>query len=127
MKLIRDDIKYVICAELAHTMVLTEKCDVYSFGVVALETLMGTHPGELLSSSCDNMMLYEILDQRIQFPTDQTIQQNIILASSLAFACLRSKPKSRPMMTHVSQKLVSCLRLPFQHFCDISIAELTRL
>ncbi|RHN44153.1 putative protein kinase [Medicago truncatula] len=31
-------------------MVVNEKCDVYSFGLVALETLMGKHPGDILSS-----------------------------------------------------------------------------
>ncbi|CAL5387461.1 unnamed protein product [Camellia sinensis] len=39
-----------IAPELSYTMVVTEKCDAYSFGVVALETIMGRHPGELLSS-----------------------------------------------------------------------------
>ncbi|RHN44229.1 putative protein kinase RLK-Pelle-LRR-XI-1 family [Medicago truncatula] len=38
-----------IAPELAYTMVVSEKCDVYSFGVVALETLMGRHPGDILS------------------------------------------------------------------------------
>ena len=58
-------------AELAYTMVLTEKCDVYSFGVVALEILMGRHLGELLtsiSSSSQNVMLNEILDQSLPRP-----------------------------------------------------------
>ncbi|KAJ7005619.1 hypothetical protein NC653_005051 [Populus alba x Populus x berolinensis] len=40
-----------IAPELAYTMLVTEKSDVYSFGVVALETLMGRHPGDFLSSS----------------------------------------------------------------------------
>ncbi|RVW26502.1 MDIS1-interacting receptor like kinase 2 [Vitis vinifera] len=39
-----------IAPELAYTMVVTEKCDVYSFGVVALETMIGKHPGELITS-----------------------------------------------------------------------------
>ncbi|KAK7374488.1 hypothetical protein VNO80_07918 [Phaseolus coccineus] len=39
-----------IAPELAYTMVVNEKCDVYSFGVVALETLMGKHPKDILSS-----------------------------------------------------------------------------
>ncbi|KAK1381342.1 Protein kinase domain-containing protein [Heracleum sosnowskyi] len=51
-----------IAPELAYTMVVTEKCDVYSFGVVALEIMMGSHPGDLLSSftvpkSTQNRML----------------------------------------------------------------------
>ena len=53
-------------------MIVTEKCDAYSFGVLALEILMGTHLGELLtslsSSSPQNMMLNEILDQRLPPP-----------------------------------------------------------
>ncbi|KAI7997781.1 putative leucine-rich repeat receptor-like protein kinase [Camellia lanceoleosa] len=55
-----------IAPELAYTMVVTEKCDVYSFGVVALETIMGRHPRELLSSlaspSTQNLMLIDVLD-----------------------------------------------------------------
>ncbi|XP_034707992.1 MDIS1-interacting receptor like kinase 2-like [Vitis riparia] len=39
-----------IAPELAYTMVVTEKCDVYSFGVVALETMIGKHPGELITT-----------------------------------------------------------------------------
>ncbi|KAK3199322.1 hypothetical protein Dsin_022737 [Dipteronia sinensis] len=37
-------------SELAYTMIVIEKCDFYSFGVMSLETLMGRHPRELLSS-----------------------------------------------------------------------------
>ncbi|EOY29538.1 Leucine-rich repeat receptor-like protein kinase family protein [Theobroma cacao] len=36
--------------ELAYTMRVNEKCDVFSFGVTTLETLMGRHPGDLISS-----------------------------------------------------------------------------
>ncbi|KAK1381336.1 Protein kinase domain-containing protein [Heracleum sosnowskyi] len=55
-----------IAPELAYTMVVTEKCDVYSFGVVALEIMMGSHPGDLLSSftapqSIQNRMLSDAL------------------------------------------------------------------
>lgn len=85
--------------ELAYTMVVTEKCDVYSFGVVALEVLMGRHPGDLLSSFNPKIMLIDLLDQRVPSPIDdQTVIQDIILVSKIAFACLRSKPTSRPTM-----------------------------
>ncbi|XP_024038304.1 MDIS1-interacting receptor like kinase 2 [Citrus clementina] len=92
-----------IAPKLAYTMVVTEKCDVYSFGVVALEILMGTHPGELLSSLSSSsldpkIMLIDILDQRLLPPVNQKIVQNIILVSTIAFACVRSQPKSRPTM-----------------------------
>ena len=45
-------------AELAFKMVVNEKCDVYSFGVVALETLVGKHPKEMLSSVPQSEFLY---------------------------------------------------------------------
>ena len=105
-------------------MVVTKKCDVYSFGVVALETLMGSHPGQLLSSLDQNMMLIDILDRRLSPPEDQTIVQDIVVASSLAFACLSSKPKSRPMMKHVSQEFLIRKKLVSKPFHEISIAEL---
>ncbi|KAK9195625.1 hypothetical protein WN943_003750 [Citrus x changshan-huyou] len=95
-----------IAPELAHTMVVTEKCDVYSFGVVALEILMGRHPGELLSSlsssSGPKIMLINVLDQRLSPPVNQKIVQDIILVSTIAFACLSSQPKSRPTMQRIS-------------------------
>ena len=91
-------------------MVVTEKCDVYSFGMVALEILMGKHPGELLTSlstlSSQNLMLNEILDQRLP-PPHHSIAQDIFFAASVAFACLRTKPKSRPTMKWVSQEFLS--------------------
>ncbi|KAL4653739.1 hypothetical protein ACB092_01G327200 [Castanea dentata] len=99
-----------IAPELAYTMVVTEKYDVYSFGMVALEILMGKHPGELLTSlstlSSQNLMLKEILDQRLP-PPNRSIAQDIFFAASVAFACLRTKPKSRPTMKWVSQECLS--------------------
>lgn len=81
-------------------MVVTEKCDVYSFGVVALEILMGRQPGELLSSlsssssSDQNIMLLDVLDPHLSPPVDRMIVRDIVLVSTILFACLRSNPKS---------------------------------
>jgi serine/threonine protein kinase len=91
-------------------MKVTEKCDVYSFGVMALEILMGKHPTELLtsllSSSSQNVMLHEILDQRLP-PPNQLVAHDIILIATIAFACLHTKPKFRPIMKCVSQEFLS--------------------
>ena len=100
-----------IYAELAYTMVVTEKCDVYSFGVVALEILMEKHPGELLSSlsspsSSQNVMLNEIFDQRLPPPNHQ-VAQDVFFVATVAFACLHNKPKSRPTMKWVSREFIS--------------------
>ncbi|XP_057976144.1 MDIS1-interacting receptor like kinase 2-like [Malania oleifera] len=60
--------------ELAYTMMVTEKCDVYSFGVLVLEVIKGEHPGDLVSSISlssslsENMLLKEVLDQRLSTP-----------------------------------------------------------
>nr|POF09416.1 mdis1-interacting receptor like kinase 2 [Quercus suber] len=109
-----------IAPELAYTMVVTEKCDVYSFGMVALEILMGKHPGELLTLlstlSSQNLTLKEILDQRLP-PPNRSIAQDIFFAASIAFACLRTKPSSRPTMKWVSQECLS----------DGTLHSLTRL
>ncbi|KAK7809582.1 mdis1-interacting receptor like kinase 2, partial [Quercus suber] len=96
--------------ELAYTMVVTEKCDVYSFGMVTLEILMGRHPGDLLTPlstlSSQKLMLTEILDQRLP-PPNRSIAQDIFFATSIAFACLSTKPKSWPTMKWVSQECLS--------------------
>ena len=89
---------------------VTEKCDVYSFGVLALEILMGTHPGELLtslsSSSPQNMMLNEVLDQRLP-PPNRLVARDVFFIATIAFACLHAKPKFRPTMKWVSQEFLS--------------------
>ncbi|TXG48418.1 hypothetical protein EZV62_027712 [Acer yangbiense] len=114
----------IFLSELAYTMVVTDKCDVYSFRVVVLETLMGSHPGQLFSSLDQNIMLIDVLDKRLSSPEDQTIVQDIVVASSLAFACLSSKPKSRPMMKHVSQEFLISKTRVSKPFHEISIVEL---
>ncbi|XP_024046455.1 MDIS1-interacting receptor like kinase 2 [Citrus clementina] len=120
-----------IAPELAYTMVMTEKCDVYSFGVVTLEVLMGKHPRDLhstLSSSYDpKIMLIDVLDQRLPPPVDRKVIQDILLVSTISFACLQSNPKSRPTMQSVSQEFLITRKTPsVKHAAiqDISISQL---
>ncbi|KAL7232387.1 hypothetical protein ACSBR2_010414 [Camellia fascicularis] len=117
-----------IAPELAYTMVITEKCDVYSFGVVALETIMGRHPGELLSSlaspSTQNLMLTDVLDSRILRPTNPVVVRNIVLVAIVALACVHSKPRSRPTMLSVSQELLVCKKTLTTPFHAISVRQL---
>ncbi|CAK9162889.1 unnamed protein product [Ilex paraguariensis] len=102
-----------IAPELAYTMAVTEKCDVYSFGVVALETIVGRHPGDLLSSlsssslSAQNIILNEMLDPRLSPPADAQVARDIVLVATLAFACLCPEPKYRPTMQRVSQEFLA--------------------
>ncbi|KAL5807744.1 hypothetical protein ACOSQ3_028435 [Xanthoceras sorbifolium] len=129
-----------IAPELAYTMHVTEKCDVYSFGIVALEILLGRHPGELLSflsspsssssssstfSSVHKMKLIDLLDQRLLPPNNQMVIQDILHVSTIAFACLHSKPKSRPTMQLISQEFLS-RRMPLKSksFQEISVQQL---
>jgi hypothetical protein len=72
-------------------MKVTEKFDVYNFGVVALEIIMEKHPTELLtslsSSSYQNMMLHEILDQRLP-PPNHLVAQAIFVSSTITLICM---------------------------------------
>ncbi|XP_030928891.1 MDIS1-interacting receptor like kinase 2-like isoform X5 [Quercus lobata] len=117
--------------ELAYTTVVTEKCDVYSFGVIALETIMGKHPGEFIlslssssSSSTKHMMLKDILDPRLSHPLYRPVGPSVVLVVILALTCLRSDPKSRPTMRHVSQELLVPRPALPESFHDISIQQL---
>ncbi|KAF5933538.1 hypothetical protein HYC85_029709 [Camellia sinensis] len=120
-----------IAPELAYTIVVTEKSDVYSFGIVALETIMGKHPGELLSSlaslSAQNIMLSDVLDSRLPHPTNPTVVRNIVLATALAFACVHSEPRSRPTMLFISQELLVCRNTLVTPFRAISLQQLLNL
>ncbi|KHN35636.1 Putative LRR receptor-like serine/threonine-protein kinase [Glycine soja] len=117
-----------IAPELAYTLTVSEKCDVFSFGVVALETLMGRHPGEFISSlsnsSTQNILLKDLLDARLPLPVFPKDAQDIMLVVALALACLCSQPKSRPSMQQVAQELCASKLPPPLPFYKISIAQL---
>jgi hypothetical protein len=57
-------------------------------------------------SSSQNMMLHEILDQRLPIP-NHLVAQDIFLVATIAFACLHEKPKSRPTLKCVSHEFLS--------------------
>ena len=99
-------------------MKVTDKCDVYRFGVVALEVVMGKHPGELLASlsspslsstsatlsDSQELLLKDVLDQRLSPPTGQ-LAKTVVFVVTIALACTRSTPESRPTMRFVAQEL----------------------
>ncbi|XP_058105287.1 MDIS1-interacting receptor like kinase 2-like [Magnolia sinica] len=97
-----------VAPELAYTMRVTEKCDVYSFGVVALEVTMGRHPRDLTlwlaTSGGQDILLMDVLDQRLPPPTLQEMK-DLVSTATLALTCLHANPQSRPSMQHVSQEL----------------------
>ncbi|EXB53517.1 putative leucine-rich repeat receptor-like protein kinase [Morus notabilis] len=103
----------MLLAQLAFTMRVTEKCDVYSFGVVALEIMMGRHTGELLesmsapsNSSSDNeeLLLKDVLDQRLLPPTG-SLSVAVVLVVSLALFCTKASPELRPTTSSMAQQL----------------------
>ena len=99
-------------------MMVNEKCDVYSFGVLTLEILMGTHPGDLISSisllssslSCpvDNqtILLKDVIDQRLRTPQNK-VAEGVIHIAKLAFGCLNVDPQCRLTMRQVSSQLAA--------------------
>ena len=122
-----------MCSEYAYTSVLTEKCDVFSFGVVILETIMGRHPPELISlmlsagslSSSRSILFRDVLDSRLPAPDgNRRVASTVVLVATLAFACLRSEPKSRPTMINVCRLLLVPRKPLLQAFDSISIQQL---
>jgi len=109
-------------------MAVNEKCDVYSFGVVALETLVGRHPGDLLSSlqstSTRSVKLCQVLDRRLPLPNNDIVIRDIIHVAMVAFACLNLNPRSRPTMKRVSQSFVTELTPLSIPLSEISVQQL---
>ncbi|KAK7245329.1 hypothetical protein RIF29_40169 [Crotalaria pallida] len=102
--------------ELAQTTRVTDKCDVYSFGVVVFEIMMGKHPGDLLTTlSLSSMMnpqaqvlLKDVLDQRLKPPRGR-LAYVVMVIVSIALACTRVAPESRPSMRSVAQHISSTI------------------
>ncbi|KAJ9683605.1 hypothetical protein PVL29_019251 [Vitis rotundifolia] len=117
-----------IAPEFAYTMVVTEKCDVYSFGVVALETMIGKHPRELitslLSSLYQDITLREVLDLRLSLPEDLQVAKDVVFVVLLALKCIHSNPQSRPTMQQISYKLLGNIPFPKSPFYAISLYKL---
>ncbi|XP_025634111.1 uncharacterized protein [Arachis hypogaea] len=117
-----------IAPELAYTMSVTTKCDVYSFGVVALETMMGHHPGEFMSTmtkpSTQQLLVKDVLDPRIPLPKSRKDMQDVVHVVKLALACLSSDPKSRPSMQDVANELSAYKASMNFSFYDVSIYQL---
>jgi len=118
----------MINAELAYTMAVNEKCDVYSFGVVALETLVGRHPEDILSSlqstSTRSVKLCQVLNQRLPLPNNDIVIRDIIHVAVVAFACLNVNPRSLPTMKRVSQSFVTELTPLSIPLSEISVQQL---
>ena len=117
-------------------MQITNKCDVYSFGVVALELVMGKHPRDLLAylSSMKPMLemedtqmfLKDVLDERLPPPTGR-LAAAVVVVVTIALACTRRTPSSRPSMRLVAQEL-SFMKQPgyCKPFGKITIGNLAR-
>ncbi|KAI4353905.1 hypothetical protein L6164_002825 [Bauhinia variegata] len=117
-----------VAPELAYALSVTEKCDFYSFGVMTLETIIGRHPGEFISSwqnSCaQNFLLKDILDSRLPLPSIRKDAKDVLLEVTLTFSCLHTDPRCRPSMKNVVKDFLFSkppLVLPFN---DISIQQL---
>ncbi|KAG5527458.1 hypothetical protein RHGRI_028375 [Rhododendron griersonianum] len=79
--------------------------------MVALETIMGRHARDLVSSltspPSENMMITDVLDPRLPRPTNPIVAGNIVFVATMAFACLNPKPRYRPTMQRLSQEFLS--------------------
>ena len=108
-------------------MVVSEKSDVYSFGVVALETLVGRHPKEILSSlqsaSAIDITLCDVLDQRLA-PPNLRVLPDIVHVAIVTFACLNPNPCYRPTMECVSQGFLSQQTPMNIPMCEVSLQQL---
>ncbi|XP_028765522.1 MDIS1-interacting receptor like kinase 2-like [Neltuma alba] len=116
--------------ELAQTTQVTEKCDVYSFGVVVLEILLGKHPGDFLATlpSMENpqVLVKDVIDQRFP-PPPARLGEAIAFIMTIALACTRTHPESRPTMHFVAQQFSAIEQTSLvEPLSTISLNKLTR-
>jgi len=122
-------IEYI--TELAYTMEANEKCDVFSFGVLCLEIMMGKHPGDLISSffsspgmsSASNLLLKDVLDQRLPQPVNP-VDKEVILIAKITFACLSESPRFRPSMEQVYNEFVMPTSSSVNLFSMVTLSQL---
>ena len=73
---------------------------------------MGRHLGDLISSflstsfasSSYDVLLEDVLDQRLALPTGQAMKK-VVLVAKIALACLHTNPHFHPTMQQVYHKL----------------------
>ncbi|GMJ15841.1 MDIS1-INTERACTING RECEPTOR LIKE KINASE2 [Hibiscus trionum] len=126
--------------ELAYTMQINEKCDVFSFGVLTLETLIGRHPGDLisfmsssssssLSASCSSsatfnyLLAEDPLHMRLPSLMRQTAAE-VVSIVKVAPQCLHASPQSRPSIQQVSQELSTLSPPSVELFHTIKLSQL---
>ena len=126
-------------AELAYTMKPTKKCDVYSFGVLALEIILGSHPGNLISPSSSSSVessasssspIYhtlleisskssfkDLLDPRLAYPSPDVAKEMAIIIK-LALECINTDPQFRPTIQYVCHQMQ-----PTRKIADFSVLK----
>ncbi|WVY91207.1 hypothetical protein V8G54_036721 [Vigna mungo] len=117
--------------ELAYTMEVNEKCDVFSFGVLCFEIMMGKHPGDLIPSlfpssettSAYNLLLKDMLDQRLPLP-ENPVDEEVILIAKVTFACLSETPRLRPSMEQVYNDFVMPKSSSLNSLSIVTLAQL---
>ena len=97
---------------------------------------MGKHPRELLFTMSSNkslssteeppVLLKDVLDQRLPPPTGN-LAEAVVFTVTMAMACTRAAPESRPMMRSVAQQLSLATMQPCltESFGMITISKLS--
>ena len=78
------------------------------------------------SNSTQNIMLRDILDPRLSFPTNHAVAKNVAVAAMVAFACFCLNPKTRPTMKHVAQEFLARQRPSMKPFQAVYLLELRK-
>ncbi|GAU14430.1 hypothetical protein TSUD_249700 [Trifolium subterraneum] len=91
----------------------------------------GKHPGDLiytLFSSSEapkayNLLLKDVLDQRLPLP-ENSVAKDVILIAKMGFACLSENPDSRPTMEQVYNMFVMSKSSSMETFRVITLGQL---